>query len=88
MAGICRAVYASRALFLALVTAVLLAWRQFRALGLFAAVAVVMPVADAVQVSAAGGASSIVIRHIVIAAYLVVTALLLVRLAKQREGAV
>ena len=81
-------VYASRALFLALVTAVLLAWRQFRALGLFAAVAVVMPVADAVQVSAAGGASSIVIRHIVIAAYLVMTALLLLRLAKQREGAV
>lgn len=80
-------VYASRALFLALVTAALLASRQFRALGLFAAVAVVMPVADAAQVNAAGGASSIVMRHIIIAAYLVVTALLLLRLAKQREGA-
>lgn len=86
-AGFVR-VYASRALFLALVTAVLLGARQFRALGLFAAVAVVMPVADALQVSAAGGADGIVIRHVVIAAYLVVTAWLLLRLAaKQERGA-
>jgi hypothetical protein len=83
-AGFVR-VYASRALFLALVTAVLLVRRQFRALGLFAAVAVVMPVADALQVRAAGGAGSIVIRHIVIAAYLVVTAWLLLRLARGQE---
>lgn len=80
-------VYASRALFLALVTATLLAQRQFRALGLFALVAVVMPVADALQVNAAGGPGAIVTRHIVIAAYLIVTGALLLRLAKQREGA-
>lgn len=86
-AGFVR-VYAGRALFLALVTAVLLALRQFRALGWFAGVAVVMPVADAALVSAAGGPSSIVVRHVVIAAYLVVTAVLLLRLAdKQERGA-
>lgn len=80
-------VYASRALFLALVTAALLALRQFRALGPFALVAVVMPVADALQVSAAGGPGAIIVRHIVIAIYLIVTGALLLRLAKQRGGA-
>jgi hypothetical protein len=77
-------VYASRALFLALVTAVLLAARQFRALGLFALVAVVMPVADALQVSAASGPQSIVVRHVVIAIYLIATGALLLRLAHSR----
>lgn len=81
-------VYASRALFLALVTAVLLALRQFRALGWFALVAVVMPVADAVQVSAAGGPQLIVVRHGFIATYLLVTGWLLLRLAKQFDGSV
>lgn len=80
-------VYASRALFLAMVTATLLALRQFRALGLFALVAVVMPVADAMQVSAADGPGAIIVRHIVIAIYLIVTGALLLRLAKQRGGA-
>ncbi len=76
-------VYASRALFLALVPAVLLGLRQFAALGWFAAVAVIMPIADAAQVSAAGGSASIVARHLAIAAYLAVTALLLLRLARK-----
>lgn len=84
-AGFVR-VYASRALFLALVTAVLLAQRQFRALGWFALVAVVMPVADALQVSAAGGPQLIVIRHVFIATYLLVTGWLLLRLASQRNA--
>lgn len=78
-------VYAARALFLALVTAVLLALRQFRALGWFAAVAVVMPIADAALVSAAGGPSSIILRHTIIAIYLVATAWLLLRLADKQE---
>lgn len=80
-------VYASRALFLAVVTAVLVAAQQFRALGLFALAAVVMPVADALQVSAASGPDSVVIRHVAIAVYLVVTGLLLLRLARSRRGA-
>ena len=78
-------VYASRALFLALITALLLGLRQFTALGWFAAAAVVMPMADTIQVATAGGNGSIVVRHIAIAVYLVVTAVLLLRMAR-REG--
>lgn len=76
-------VYASRALFLSLITALLLGLRQFAALGWFAAAAVVMPVADALQVSAAGGSGAIVARHIAIALYLMVTAGLLLRLSRK-----
>jgi hypothetical protein len=75
-------VYASRALFLALVTAILLLARRFGALGLFALAAVVMPVADAVQVNVAGGPAGIVARHAAIAVYLVVTGILLLRLER------
>jgi hypothetical protein len=78
-------VYAARALFLGLVTAVLLGLRQFRALGWFAGVAVVMPIADAALVSTAGGPGSIILRHFMIAVYLVVTAGLLLRLAGRQE---
>lgn len=78
-------VYAARALFLGVVTAVLLGLRQFRALGWFAGVAVVMPVADAMLVSTAGGPGSIVIRHVIIGVYLVITAALLLRLAGRQE---
>ncbi len=83
-AGFVR-VYAARALFLALVTAVLLGLRQFRALGWFAGVAVVMPIADAALVSAAGGPGSIILRHTIIAIYLVAAAWLLLRLADKQE---
>lgn len=78
--------YASRALFLAAITAVLLATRQFRALGWFAAVAVLMPLADFAQVSAAGGATPILARHAAIAVYLTLTAALLLRLARRLEA--
>jgi hypothetical protein len=78
-------VYASRALFLALVTAVLLSLRQFRAMGWFAAVAVVMPVADAALVSAADGPGTTILRHVIIAIYLVITSWLLLRLADKQE---
>jgi len=78
-------VYAARALFLALAPAVLLGLREFRALGWFAGVAVVIPLADAALVSAANGPGSIISRHIIIAAYLVVTAALLLRLAARQE---
>ncbi len=83
-AGFVR-VYAARAVFLALVTAVLLGLRQFRALGWFAGVAVVMPVADALLVTTADGPGSIVIRHVIIGVYLVITAALLLRLAAKQE---
>ena len=72
------------ALFMGL-TAVLLALRQFRALGRFAGVAVVMPVADALLVTTADGPGSIVIRHVIIGVYLVITAALLLRLAAKQE---
>ena len=80
-------VYASRALFLAVIAAVLVAVRQFRALAWFAAIAVVMPLADAAQVSAAGGVQAIVTRHLIIAGYLVLTAALLFRTARQEVQA-
>lgn len=76
-------VYASRALFLALVTATLLATRQWRGLMWFALVAMVMPIADAVQVASAGGPGSIVGRHVAITVYLALTAYLLHRLTRQ-----
>lgn len=72
-------VYASRALFLALVTATLIATQQFRALAYFALVAIVMPVADAIQVAQADGSMGIVARHIATAVYLSFTAFLLHR---------
>lgn len=75
-------VYASRALFLALATAVLLATRQWRGLMWFAIVAMVMPIADALQVASAGGPSAIVGRHIAITVYLAITAYLLHRLTR------
>jgi hypothetical protein len=80
-------VYASRALFLAAFTAALLATRQYRALGWFAAVATVMPLADLIQVSAAGGSTAILARHLAIAIYLAVTAALLLRLAQREHQA-
>jgi Domain of unknown function (DUF4267) len=75
-------VYASRALFLALVTAALLVFRQYRALALFAAVAVVMPLADAAQVYLAGDPAGKLWRHVLIAAYLIATAYFLHRWGK------
>lgn len=79
-------VYASRALFLAVIAAILLAWREFAALGLFALAAVIMPVADAFQVSAASAPTTIIARHVAIAAYLLLTSWSLRHLAKSQRG--
>jgi hypothetical protein len=76
-------VYASRALFLGLVTAVLIARQQFRALAWFALVAILMPVADAIQVAQSGGPPAIIARHIATAVYLGVTAYFLHRWVKR-----
>jgi hypothetical protein len=72
-------VYAARALFLAVIAVLLIAGRQFRALMIFVGAAVVMPVADAVQVSLNGAAPAIIARHCAIAAYLALTAYMLHR---------
>jgi hypothetical protein len=72
-------VYASRAFFLAVITAVLLWQRQFVALAWFAAVAIIMPLADAALVARSGGGTMIVVRHLATAAYLALTAIFLHR---------
>ena len=79
-------VYASRALFLAVITAILIAKYQGRALMWFALAAIVMPVSDALQVALAQGPSAIVARHIAIAVYLGITAFLLHRLVVKTEA--
>ena len=70
-------VYASRAFFLGAITAVLVWRRQLIALKYFALVAIVLPLCDASQVYAAEGFSSIVVRHLLVAVFLAVTAALL-----------
>jgi Na+-transporting methylmalonyl-CoA/oxaloacetate decarboxylase beta subunit len=72
-------VYASRALFLAAVAVTLIATQQFRALGYFALVAIIMPATDAALVMQAGGAPAIIARHAATAVYLGLTAYLLHR---------
>lgn len=70
-------IYALRALFIAALVAALLITRQRRALALFSACAVIMPVGDALLTSAAGAPMGTVLRHVAIAIYLLVTALVL-----------
>jgi Domain of unknown function (DUF4267) len=78
-------VYASRAFFLGAITAVLLWKRQFAGLALFAGVAILMPIADAILVAWSGGNSAIVARHLATALYLAVTAFLLHRWNARRD---
>ena len=70
-------VYALRALFIAVLIAALLVTRQRQALALLAACAIVMPVGDALLTSAAGAPMSTVLRHVAIAVYLLITALVI-----------
>lgn len=67
-------VYALRALFIGLTVIGLVIARQRLALAIVAGVAVVMPVGDAFVTAQAGAASAIVIRHVVIALFLALTA--------------
>jgi Domain of unknown function (DUF4267) len=78
-------VYAVRAFFLGLVTAVLIWRREYVALSWFAAVAIVMPLGDVLLVMNAGGTSTIIARHLAIAAYLALTAFLLNRWTKTHD---
>ncbi len=70
-------VYGLRAAFIAILVALLLAFRLWTALFWMALAAIVMPVGDAYLTSSAGAPTSIVARHLAIAAYLAVTAFVL-----------
>ena len=72
-------VYASRTAVLAGVTLLLVALGRLRTLARVSALAVVLPVTDAVLSSQAGAAPGTVARHAVIAVYLLVTAAVLAR---------
>jgi hypothetical protein len=79
-------VYALRAAFLALAASALLLKGEIRALGLFAAVAVVMPLGDATLTAAAGAPPAIVARHAATAVYLATAAFFLFRWARQNAA--
>jgi hypothetical protein len=75
-------VYALRTLFISLFGLWLLVRRQWRGLAVFVVVALVMPLGDAWLVASRGGPVDILLRHIVIALYLLLTAWLVQRLAR------
>jgi len=79
-------VYAARTAFIAVLVLVLAAQRDLRALSIVAAVSVLMPVADAVLTARAEAGPATVARHVAIAAYLSVTAVLLRRAVVRRGG--
>jgi hypothetical protein len=66
-------VYAIRALFLGMFGLALIVRMKWQSLALFALVAVIMPVGDALLVVQQGGASGTVIRHALTAAFLLLT---------------
>ena len=66
-------VYAIRALFLGLFGLALLLRRNYGALALYALVAAVMPVGDALLVASKAGPTATVIRHALTAGFLVLT---------------
>jgi hypothetical protein len=75
-------IYALRAAFIGLVLAGLTLARQWRALFLLAVAALIMPLGDAWLTYAAGAQASTYGRHLVIAAVIGVSALLLAQAAK------
>jgi Domain of unknown function (DUF4267) len=84
-AGFVR-LYAFRALFLGLFTAFSV-WRsETRTLMLFALIAVVMPIGDAILTAEAGAGLTTVGRHVGIAVFLLVTAFALNRMAIRQTG--
>ena len=80
-------VYAIRTLFLALFGPVLIARAQWKALPLFALVAVVMPIGDALLVASQGGPAAIVARHAATAVVVLITWFLLQRWVRRLEAA-
>jgi hypothetical protein len=76
-------IYALRAAFIALLLAGLTLARQWRALFLLAVAAIVMPLGDAWLTYASGTPAATYGRHLVIAAVIAVSALLLAQAAKR-----
>lgn len=72
-------VYAIRALFLGVFAGALVWRRDFRSLALFVLVAVIMPLGDAALVAYQAGPLITVVRHLLIAVFLLATAFLLRR---------
>ncbi len=72
-------VYALRAAFLGLFTAILIVRRDLGALKWYALAAMIMPIGDAALVYGAGGPLDKVARHLAIALYLLITFALLHR---------
>jgi hypothetical protein len=75
-------IYALRAAFIALALAALLLARQWRALSLFGLAAVAMPLGDAWLTYVAGAGAATVGRHVLIAAFVAVAAVLLDQAAR------
>lgn len=78
-------VYGLRAAFIALMIAVLLLKRQLAALSWIALLAIVMPVGDAILVHEAGAPPATVLRHALIAGYLVIAFAFLRRAATRQS---
>jgi hypothetical protein len=66
-------VYAIRALFLGLFGLGLLLRRDFKALALYALIGSVMPLGDALLVATEGATAGTVLRHLLVALFLLVT---------------
>lgn len=66
-------VYAIRALFLGLFGLGLLIRKQYNALALYALIGSVMPLGDALLVGIEGGGTGVILRHLLTAAFLVMT---------------
>lgn len=70
-------IYASRTLFIALIIAVLLYFRDYRLLVWAALLGTVMPVTDAWLAYQSGAAASVVIKHVATVCYLAITCVVL-----------
>lgn len=77
-------VYAIRTLFMALFGLVLLLRRDRATLALYVLVAVVVPVGDAILVTLDGAPTAIILRHILIAAFVMTTGFILYRSSQPR----
>jgi hypothetical protein len=79
-------VYASRTAFLVLFALAMLVRRDIEALAVFALIAVIIPLADAIVTAKSGAPVAIVARHLGAAVFLAVTAFLLRRWVRGNTG--
>jgi hypothetical protein len=80
-------VYAIRTLFISLYGLILLLRRDMPQLSTYLLVAAVMPIGDALLVATSGGASSIILRHVIIVGVVLVNWFLLRRWLTPHTGA-